>query len=180
MANERQGAVTFKGTPLTLVGSPLRAGDQAPDFSLLAQDLSTVTLASSNGKTRLISVVPSLDTPVCDQQTRRFNDEAAKLPDSVAVITVSADLPFAQARYCGAAGVDRIQTLSDHREVAFGQAYGVLVKELRLLARSVFVVDPQGRIQYAEYVKEITSLPNFEAALDAARRVAGQPVGGRA
>ena len=164
---ERKGAVTFKGNPLTLIGAELKAGDNAPDFKLLANDLSEVTLASSQGKTRLISVVPSLDTPVCDMQTKRFNEEASKLPASVVVLTVSADLPFAQARWCGAAHADKLKTLSDHRDTAFGKAYGVLIKELRLLSRSIFVIGSDNKIQYVEYVKEITQHPNYDKALGA-------------
>ena len=162
---ERKGAVTFKGNPLTLIGPELKAGDKAPDFRLLAGDLSEVTFANSKGKTRLVSVVPSLDTPVCDAQTRRFNEEASRLPSGVAVYTVSADLPFAQARWCGAAKADKIKCLSDHREVSFARAYGVLIKELRLLARSVFIIGPDDKIKYAEVVKEITQHPDYEKAL---------------
>jgi len=169
MAQERKSAVTFKGNPLTLVGPELKAGDKAPDFTVLAMDLSPVTLNNSRGKVRLISVVPSLDTPVCDQQTRRFNEEAAKLPGNVAVLTVSADLPFAQARFGGAAKVDRVQVLSDHRDVSFGQAYGVLIKELRLLSRSVFVVDSSDKVRYVEVVKEVTNHPDYDAALKAVK-----------
>ena len=164
---ERKGAVTFKGNPLTLIGPELKAGSKAPDFKLLAGDLSEVTLANSKGKTRIISVVPSLDTPVCDAQTKRFNEEASRLPSDVVVLTVSADLPFAQARWCGAAHADKIKCLSDHREVSFGKAYGVLIKELRLLSRSIFVVGSDDKIQYVEYVKEITQHPNYEKALSA-------------
>ena len=162
---ERKGAVTFKGNPLTAIGPELKAGDKAPDFKLLANDLSEMTLASSKGKTRLISVVPSLDTPVCDMQTKRFNQEASSLPSNVVVLTVSADLPFAQARWCGAAHADKIKCLSDHRETSFAKAYGVLIKELRLLSRSIFVIGPDDKIQYAEYVKEITQHPNYDKAL---------------
>ena len=162
---ERKGAATFKGNPLTLIGPELKAGTKAPDFKLLAGDLSEVTLASSRGKTRIISVVPSLDTPVCDQQTKRFNNEASKFPSDVVVLTVSADLPFAQSRWCGAAHADKIQALSDHRETSFGKAYGVLIKELRLLSRSIFIVGPDDKLQYVEYVKEVTQHPNYEKAL---------------
>ena len=169
MPIERKGVVTFKGNPLTLVGPALKPGDTAPEFSLLAKDLSEVRLSSFKGKTVLISVVPSLDTPVCNIQTKRFNEEAAKFPSQIVPLTVSVDLPFAQARWCGAEHVDRIKTLSDHRETAFGQAYGVLIKELRLLARSVFVVNPAGKLAYVEYVSEVTSAPNYERALDALR-----------
>ncbi len=166
-AVERKDAATFKGNPLTLVGSELKAGQTAPDFKLLANDLSEVSLANFKGKTVLISVVPSLDTPVCDMQTKRFNEEASKLPVDVAVLTVSADLPFAQSRWCGAAHADKIKTLSDHREVSFGQSYGVLIKELRLLSRSIFIVGPDQKIQYAEYVKEVTQHPDYDKALNA-------------
>lgn len=170
MAQERAGAATFQGNPLTLIGPELKAGDKAPNFTVLANDLSAVTLATTAGKVRLVSVVPSLDTPVCDAQTRRFNQEAAALGDNVVVLTISMDLPFAQKRWCGAAGVDRVQTLSDHREASFGQAYGTLIRELRLESRAIFVVDAADTIRHVEYVKEIVSHPNYEAALASAKR----------
>ena len=173
MPQEKPNAVTFKGNPLTLIGPDIRVGDKAPNFQVIAKDLSPVTLDSSKGKVRLISVVPSLDTPVCDQQTRRFNEEAAKLPVNVEVLTVSADLPFAQARFCGAANIDRVKTLSDHRELSFGQAYGVLIKDVKLLARSVFVVDAADRVQYVEILKEVTTHSNYDAALAADKKVLG-------
>ena len=165
MAQERKNAATFKGGPLTLIGPELKAGDKAPDFRLIGTDLKPVTLADSKGKTRLISVVPSIDTPVCDLQTKRFNQEASKLPANVAVITVSMDLPFAQTRWCGLAGADKVQMLSDYREHAFGRAYGVLIKELQLLSRAVFVIGPDDKVQYAEYVKEVTEHPDYEKVL---------------
>ncbi len=165
---ERIGVVTFKGNPLTLIGPEMKAGTKAPDFQVLAQDLSPVTLAQSQGKTRLISVVPSLDTPVCDQQTRRFNEEASKLKH-VEILTISMDLPFAQKRWCGVAGITNIKVVSDHKDASFGKAYGVLIKELRLLSRSIFVVDGTGTVRYVEYVPEVTSHPNYDAALAAAR-----------
>ncbi len=164
---ERKGIITFKGNPLTLIGSEIKAGDTAPDFKVLAKDLSEVTLASTKGKTRLISVVPSVDTPVCELQTKRFNEEASKLPANVAVLTVSMDLPFAQTRFCGAQGTDKITALSDHREASFGKAYGVLIKELRLLARAVFVIGADDKVQYAEIVKEVTAHPDYDKALNA-------------
>ncbi len=170
-AQERRGAVTFKGNPLTLVGPEVRAGSKAPEFEALAQDLSPVTLSRFTGKTLLISVTPSLDTPVCDQQAKRFNEEAARLP-SVQILNISVDLPFAQKRWCGASGVDRIMTLSDHRDTSFGRAYGTLIKELRLLSRAIFVVDAGGTVRYAEYVPEITAHPNYDAALAAVRSIA--------
>ena len=169
---ERKGAVTFKGNPLTLIGPELKKGDKAPNFQLLGGDLSAVTLESYKGKTKLISVVPSLDTPVCDMQTKRFNEEASRLPSDVVVLTVSADLPFAQSRWCGAAHADKIKCLSDHREVSFAKAYGVLIKELRLLSRSIFIIGPDDKIQYVEYVKEITQHPNYESALASLREKA--------
>ena len=170
-AQERRGAVTFKGNPLTLIGPEIKAGSKAPDVEVLAQDLSTVSLASLRGKTLLISVTPSLDTPVCDAQARRFNQEAAKLP-GVEVLNISMDLPFAQKRWCGTAGIDRVKVLSDHRDASFGKAYGTLIKELRLLTRAIFVVDAGGSVRYVEYVPEVTSNPNYDAALAAVRKSA--------
>ncbi len=168
---ERTGVITFKGGPLTLIGPEVKAGQPAPDFQVLAQDLSSVTLSSAQGKIRLISVVPSLDTPVCDAQTRRFNEEAAKLPN-VEIWTISMDLPFAQRRWCGAAGISRVKVFSDHRDASFGTAYGTLIKELRLLARAIFVVDQQGIVRHAEYVREATTHPNYDTALAAVRQLA--------
>ena len=170
-AQERRGVVTFKGTPLTLVGSEVKVGSKAPEFQGLAQDLSPVTLAGLKGKTLLISVTPSLDTPVCDQQAKRFNEEAATLP-GVEILNISMDLPFAQKRWCGASKVDRIKTVSDHKDASFGTAWGTLIKELRLLARAVFVVDKGGIVRYAEYVPEVTAHPNYDAALAAVRALA--------
>ena len=136
--SERNGIITFKGKPMTLLGPELKVGDKAPDFAVVDNRLATVSLAGSAGKIRIISAVPSLDTPVCDTETRRFNQEAATLPANVTVLTVSLDLPFAQKRWCGAAGIDRVVTLSDYRERSFGLAYGVLIKELMLLSRAYF------------------------------------------
>jgi len=173
MAIERPAAVTHKGIPRTAIGPALRVGDKAPDFKLLATDFSEVTLAGSADKVRLISVVPSLDTGICDAQTRRFNQEAAGFGDGVVVLTVSVDLPYAQRRWCGAAGVDRVITLSDHRDVNFGDAYGTHVKETRLELRAVFVVDRDDVVRYVEYVPEIAQHPDYDAALAALREVAG-------
>ena len=159
----------MKGDPLTLVGPELKPGDAAPECTVLANDLSEVNLSSFKGQVSIISAVPSLDTPVCDVQTRRFNQAAAELGDDVTILTVSTDLPFAQARWCGAAGVDKVQTLSDHKDVSFGNAYGVLIKELRLLARCIFVVDRDGRISYIQLVRELTSEPDYGAVLNAAK-----------
>jgi thiol peroxidase len=169
---ERKGVVTFQGRPLTLAGRELAVGEPAPAARLLANDLTEVDLSDFRGKVCVISVVPSLDTPVCDAQTRRFNAEAASLGDDVVILTVSMDLPFAQARWCGAAGIDAVVTLSDHREAAFGEAYGVLIRELRLLTRAVFVVDREGTIRYRQIVKEITDEPDYDAPLQAVRLLA--------
>jgi len=168
---ERAGIITMKGNPLTLVGNEVNIGDQAPEFVVIDNDLSPQSLEACHGKVCIISSVPSLDTPVCDMETRRFNDEASNLGEDVAVITISMDLPFAQKRWCGAAGVDRVQTLSDHRDASFGQAYGVLIKELRLLARAVFVIDQQGTVRYKELVKEVADEPDYEAVLAAVREL---------
>ena len=170
---ERTGAATFQGAPLTLLGPILKVGDKAPEFLLLANDLSPVTLKDSAGKVRLISVVPSLDTGVCDAQTRRFNVEIGKCGANVIGYTVSADLPFAQARWCGAAGIENIQTLSDHRDMAFGNAYGTHIKELRLESRAVFIVDAHDVVRYFEYVGEVTDHPDYDAALKALAEIAG-------
>ncbi|WP_053364351.1 thiol peroxidase [Bacillus sp. FJAT-27251] len=161
--------ITFKGNKVTLLGNEVKVGEKAPNFSVLANDLSAVTLDDSKGSVRLISVVPSLDTGVCDAQTRRFNEEANKL-DNVKVLTISVDLPFAQKRWCGASGVENVQTLSDHRDLSFGEAYGVAIQELRLLARAVFVVDSNDQVTYAEYVSEATNHPDYEAAIEAAKQ----------
>jgi thiol peroxidase len=164
--------ITFHGNPLTLAGNQLKVGDSAPDFEVLANDLSPVKLSGFRGKVCAISVVPSLDTPVCDIQTRRFNEEAAALGDDVVVLTISMDLPFAQKRWCGAAGIENVQTLSDHRNAEFGKAFGVLIEELRLLARAVFVLDANGIIRYKQIVEELTDEPDYDAAIRAVTEVA--------
>lgn len=163
---ERVGAFDFLG-PRTLVGPELKPGDTAPDFSLINNKLATVTMADYAGKPLLISVVPSLDTGVCNKQTLRFNAEAAALAGQASFITVSADLPFSQGRWCGSNGAEAIQTLSDHREMSFGASYGTYVKELRILSRAVFVVDASGTIRYAEYVPVAGHEPDYDAALTA-------------
>ena len=168
---ERDGLVTMKGNPITLIGTEPQVGDQAPDFVAIDNDLNPVSFDSFRGKVCIISSVPSLDTPVCDMETRRFNDEAGRLGDDVEILTISMDLPFAQKRWCGAAGVEAVQTLSDHRDAAFGQAYGVLIKGLRLLARAVFVVDKEGTIRYIELVKEIASEPDYNSVLTAVKEL---------
>jgi thiol peroxidase len=171
MTLERTGIVTFQGAPLTLLGPELKIGDQAPVFTLVDNDLQPVSLADSAGKVRLITVVPSLDTSVCDTMTRRFNQEAARLPDDVVTFTVSVDLPFAQKRWCGNAGIERIKTLSDYRDRAFGVAYGLLIKEIMLLARTALVIDRQGKIAYKELVGEIVDEPDYQAALAAVKKL---------
>lgn len=169
---ERTGLVTLKGNPVTLVGNEVKVGQKAPDAELVANDLSTVKLSAlCRGKVCIITSVPSLDTPVCDMETRRFNQEAGGLGDDVTVLTISMDLPFAQGRWCGAAGVKNVRTLSDHRDAAFGTSYGVLIQGLRLLARAVLVTDKQGVVRYVELVKEVSSEPNYEAALNAAKKL---------
>jgi thioredoxin-dependent peroxiredoxin len=163
--------VTFKGNPLTLVGAEVKSGQMAPDFKLQkSADLSDYTLGTSAGRTRIFLTVPSLDTPVCDAETRRFNEAASKIPN-VEIVCVSTDLPFAQKRWCGATGVDKVLTASDHRDVSFGKNYGVLVSGGpldRLHARAVFVVGPDDKVKYVEYVGEIAEHPNYDAALAAA------------
>ena len=165
---ERAGATTLRGNPLTLVGPELKVGDTAPDFSLVDNSLKPVSLQDTGNHVRIISVIPSLDTPVCDAQTKKFNEEVANLP-GVDVLTVSMDLPFAQKRWCGAFGVDKVKMLSDHKDASFGSNYGTLIKELRIESRAIFVVDPNNKIRHAEYVKEVADHPNYEAALSAAR-----------
>lgn len=168
--NERTGLITFQGNPLTLLGNVVKVGDAAPDFTVLGNDLKAVRISDYKGKKLIISSVPSLDTQVCDIETRRFNAEAAKLP-GVTILTISMDLPFAQARWCGAAGIDRVITLSDHRDASFGMAYGTLIKELRLLTRCVFVVDRDGIIRYIQLVNEVTHEPDYDAVLKAVSEI---------
>jgi thioredoxin-dependent peroxiredoxin len=168
---ERPGATTLRGNPLTVVGPALKPGEKAPDFKAVDDSLKTVDLASTGNGIRIFSVVPSLDTPVCDAQTKRFNEEAGKLPD-VKMFSFSMDLPFAQKRWCGAYGVDHVKMVSDHRDGSFGEAYGTLIKDLRILSRAIFVIDKNNVIRHVEYVKEVGDHPNYEAALSAARAAA--------
>jgi len=167
--SETKTKVTFQGNPLTLVGKQPGTGDAAPDFEVLTNDLSPFKLSGHLGKVLVIITVPSLDTPVCDTEVRKFNEQATSLGDDVAVLVISMDLPFAQSRWCGAAGVKNVQALSDHNKADFGNTYGLLIKELRLLARAVFVVDKEGIIRYKEVVEELTNEPDYEAALKAVR-----------
>ena len=162
---ERKGIITFKGNPLTLLGQEVRVGDNAPGFAALDKELKAVSLNDFAGKIKVISVTPSLDTPVCDLQARKFNEEAAKLPPNIVVLNISMDLPFAISRFCSSAGIDRVTALSDHREASFGLAYGVLIRELRLLARSIFVIGADNIIKYVEIVPELTNHPDYENAL---------------
>ena len=168
---ERNGAATMHGNPLTLLGPELKVGDRVPDVEVLDNDLNPVKLSSYQGKVCVVSAVPSLDTPVCDIETRRFNTDAAKLGDDVIVLTVSMDLPFAQKRWCGAAGVENVTTLSDYRNASFGEKFGVLIKELRLLSRTIFVVDQNGILQYTQHVKELSEEPDYDAILEAVKKL---------
>ena len=158
----------MRGNPLTLLGPELKVGDKAPDFNSVDDSLKAVTLATTGHGVRIFSIVPSLDTPVCDMQTKRFNEEAGKL-SNLAIYTVSMDLPFAQKRWCGAMGVDHVKMVSDHRDGSFGKAYGTLIKDLRIMSRAIFVVDKHNVIRYVEYVKEVGDHPNYDAALAAAK-----------
>ena len=168
---ERTGATTLKGNPYTVLGPELKAGDAAPDFQSIDSSLKQVDLASTGHGVRIFSVVPSLDTPVCDAQTKRFNEEAAKLP-GVEIFTISMDLPFAQKRWCGNYGIDKIKMLSDHRSGSFGEHYGTLIKDMRIESRAIFVLDKDDTIKHVEYVKEVADHPNYETALEAARSLA--------
>lgn len=169
---ERKGVVTFLGKPITLVGPEIKVGQKAPDFKLLTKDMKEMKLSESKGKVRLLSVVPSLDTPVCDLQTQRFEKEADKFKD-VVIYTISMDLPFAQARYCGAHNIKRLRTLSDHREASFGTTYGLLIKEMRLLSRAIFIIDRDDNVRYVEYVKDSAGPPDYDKAIKALKNVVG-------
>jgi len=171
---ERTGVITMKGKPLTLIGPDVRTGARAPAFSVLDGELNAVGLADFAGEVKIISVTPSLDTPVCDLQLRRFNREAASLPHNTVILNISMDLPFAITRFCTTAEIDRARALSDHREASFGTAYGVLIKELRLLARSIFIVDKDDIVRYKEIVPEQTNHPDYESALRALAEITGR------
>ena len=170
---ERKGIITFKGNPLTLTGNEMKVGDKAPDFTVLDGELKELGLKDFTGKVKVISVTPSLDTPVCDLQARMFNSEAAKLPVDVAVLNISMDLPFAITRFCASAGIDKVKALSDHREASFGNGYGVLIRELRLLARSIFIIDKDDVIRYIQIVPELSNEPDYEKALEALKKITG-------
>jgi thioredoxin-dependent peroxiredoxin len=168
---ERSGIITMKGKPLTLIGPDIRVGGQAPDFTVIDGKLDIVSLGDFAEQTKIISVTPSLDTPVCDLQLRRFNREAASIPRDVVMLNISMDLPFAINRFCSTAGIDRARALSDHRDALFGTAYGVLIKELRLLARSIFIIDKNNVVRYKEIVPEQSNHPDYEKALKALAEV---------
>lgn len=169
---EHPGAITMKGSPMTLVGDLPEVGQAAPDFEVLDNNLKPVNLSSFKGKICILASVPSLDTPVCDIETRRFNTEAANLSKDVVILTISMDLPFAQKRWCGAAGIDKVITLSDHRNAQFGNAFGTIIKELRLLARAVFVIDKNGIVRLVQLVKEVAQEPDYAAVLAAVKQLA--------
>ena len=168
---ERVGLVTMKGNPVTLVGEEVTVGQKAPDFVAIDHNLAPVKFSSYRGKICILASVPSLDTPVCATETRKFNEEASRLSPDIVILTISMDLPFAQKRWCGAEGITRLQTLSDHRDASFGTSYGVLIKELRLLARAVFLVDQKGLLQHVQLVKEIASEPNYKDVWHALKKL---------
>ncbi len=172
MSEQRPAAVTFMGKPLTAVGPKLAVGDPAPDFKLLDGSMTELSLSDTGTRVRLFSVVPSLDTPVCADQTRRFETELAGLPETVGLYAISVDLPFAQTRFCREAKISRTVALSDHRTLSFGEGYGVAIEELRMLSRAIFVLDAENRIQYCEYVTEISDHPNYETAIAAVKKLA--------
>ncbi|MCR1899000.1 thiol peroxidase [Irregularibacter muris] len=167
---KRKDIVTMKGNPMTLLGPEIKPGMRAPDFTLVDRDLNEVTLDDGKGKVRIFSVVPSIDTGVCDAQTRRFNEEAAKLKE-VEIWTISVDLPFAQKRYCDAQGIDQVKLLSDHKYLSFGENYGFAMEEVRLLARGIVVVDRDNKVRYVEHVKEVSTHPDYERALEEVRKL---------
>ncbi len=170
---ERRGIITMKRNPLTLIGTDIKVRDKAPDFTVMNGELLDVKLSDFSGKTKVISVTLSLDTPVCDLQARRFNHEAASLPPDVVVLNISMDLPFAISRFCTVADIDRVKALSDHRDASFGTAYGVLIKELRLLARSIFIIDKNNVVRYKEIVPEQSNHPDYDKALEALGEISG-------
>ncbi|GIV66386.1 MAG: thiol peroxidase [Chloroflexota bacterium] len=168
---ERNGLISFAGKDVTVVGPDLQAGDVAPEFTVHAQDWSTISgLSATDGKVRIIASVPSLETSVCDRETRRFNQDAANLSKDIAILVISTDLPYTQKRWCGAAGIDQVMVLSDHMDVDFGKKYGVLLKELRILRRAVFVVNRDNRIIYAAYMPTIGAEPDYDAVINAAKQ----------
>lgn len=170
-AQERQGATTLQGNPMTVLGPELRPGAKAPDFDVVDSSMQPFNLSKTGKAVRIFSVVPSLDTPVCDAQTKRFNEAAASMP-GIEIYTISMDLPFAQKRWCGAFGVDKVKMLSDHKTGSFGLNYGTLIKDLRIESRAIFIVDKEGNLAHVEYVKEVADHPDYEAALNKAKSIA--------
>lgn len=170
MTDKRKGIITMGGNPVTLLGKEIKVGDQAPDFTVVDNDLKPYTLKDAGEKVKIISVVPSLDTGVCEFQTIRFNEAAADLGD-VVILTVSVDLPFAQKRFCGAKGIDKVITLSDHKDLSFGMNYGFVIEELRLLSRGIVILDKNNSVRYVEYVKEVTEHPNYDRALEEVKKL---------
>lgn len=173
MKQERANAVTLRGSAFTLIGPELKEGEQAPDFTLLGNNMKDFSRENLEGSVRVLSVVPSLDTPVCDAMTRRFNQQVSGI-DGAHLYTISMDLPFAQKRWCETQGIDNVTMLSDHRDGSFGEAYGTLIKEMRLESRAVFVLDGENRIQHVEYVTEVADQPDYDKAMDAVRRTTGR------
>jgi len=172
--SERSNIVKMKGNPVTLTGNELKVGDTAPDFTVLNGDLKAARLSDFSGKTVVVVSVPSIDTPVCETETRRFNELAGKMSDDVVIMTISMDLPFAQKRWCAAEGVDKVRMFSDYKDRDFGEKFGVMIKELGLLARTIFIVDPDGKVQYVQYVEETTTEPDYDDALDAIKKISGK------
>ncbi len=169
---ERKGIVTLKGKSVTLIGEEIKVGQEAPDFMVVDKDLNDVTFDKLKGKITLIASVPSLDTPICDLEIKRFNDEAGKISKDVKIVFISMDLPFAQKRFCQEYKIKNVKTFSDYNKADFGGKYGVLIKEIRLLSRAIFVVGADNKVKYADYVKEVAEQPNYDAALDAVKRLA--------
>ncbi len=170
MSDKRQGLVTMGGNPVTLIGKEIKVGDKAPDFTVLTNDLQPYSLKDAEDKVKIISIVPSLDTGVCEFQTTHFNQEASNLGD-VVILTISVDLPFAQQRFCGAKGIDKVITLSDHKDLSFGMNYGFVMEELRLLSRGIIILDKDNNVKYVEYVKEVTEHPNYDKAIEEAKKL---------
>lgn len=167
---KRQGIITMGGNPVTLIGEEIKAGDQAPKFTVTDNDLKPVDSEIFSGKIRIISVVPSLDTSVCELQTTTFNEKAAELDDTV-ILTISVDLPFAQKRFCVGKGIDKVKVYSDYKDLSFGMNYGFVIEELRLLARGIVVVDQNDKVTYVEYVNEVTNHPDYDKAIEAAKKL---------
>ena len=167
---KREGLFTMKGNPITIVGNEIKVGQSAPDFKVLTNDLAPFTLKDAGDKVKIISVVPSIDTGVCELQTINFNEKASELED-VIILTISVDLPFAQKRFCGAKGIDKVITLSDHKDLSFGENYGFIIEEFRLLGRGIVILDKNNTVQYVEYVKEIGEHPDYEKAVEEARKL---------